>query len=63
MRHRGQLDLFVTTPEERGPLAGLTVHLPDTCRCGTDVASAQDRNLSTGQPSQSKVPSRRPGIS
>ena len=36
-----QLDLFVTTPEERGPLAGLTVHLPDTCRCGTDVANAQ----------------------
>ena len=33
-----QLDMFITTPEERGPLAGLNVRLPDHCRCGGDVA-------------------------
>lgn len=25
-------------PEERGPLVGLVVRLPDVCRCGHDVA-------------------------
>jgi hypothetical protein len=38
MKNRAQLDLFISTPESRGPLIGLTVKLPDTCRCGTDVA-------------------------
>ena len=33
-----QVDMFVITPEERGPLAGLIVSLPDACRCGADVA-------------------------
>jgi hypothetical protein len=28
-------DLFVTTPEARG---GLAVKLPDSCRCGSDIA-------------------------
>jgi hypothetical protein len=37
MKHRRQLDLFVTTPEARGPLVGLAVQLPDSCRCGRDV--------------------------
>ena len=36
--NRRQLDLFTTTSEERGPLAGLAVRLPDACRCGYDVA-------------------------
>ena len=34
---KAQFDLFVTTPEERGPLFGLAVKLPDTCRCNSDV--------------------------
>jgi hypothetical protein len=38
MKNRSQLDLFVVTPESRGPLAGLAVRLPDVCRCGSDVA-------------------------
>jgi hypothetical protein len=33
-----QPDMFVTTPEERGPLVGLAVRLPDRCRCDSDVA-------------------------
>jgi hypothetical protein len=37
-KHRRQSDLFVTTPEQRGPLFGLAVKLPDMCRCGNDVA-------------------------
>jgi hypothetical protein len=38
MKHRAQLDMFVTTSEDRSPLAGLAVRLPDRCRCGDDVA-------------------------
>src|SRR6476660_6912051 len=38
MKHPGQFDLFATAAEERGPLVGLAVQLPDACRCGRDVA-------------------------
>jgi hypothetical protein len=38
MKNRSQLNMFVATPEERSPLIGLTVRLPDHCRCGSDVA-------------------------
>jgi hypothetical protein len=38
MKPRGQHDLFGATPEERDPLVGLAVQLPDTCRCGANVA-------------------------
>jgi hypothetical protein len=38
MKNRAQLDLLVSAPESRSPLIGLAVKLPDTCRCGADVA-------------------------
>ena len=38
MNHFSQLDMFITTPEDRGPLVGLAVKLPDACRCKTNVA-------------------------
>jgi hypothetical protein len=46
MKHRAQLDMFVSTPEERGPLAGLVVRLPiiagaETTRRELDRRSAR----------------------
>jgi hypothetical protein len=38
MKRHTQRDLLVTTLEERGPLFGLAIRLPDKCRCGHDVA-------------------------
>jgi hypothetical protein len=38
MKHVRQLNLFVRNPSEDGPLYGLSVRLPDACRCRSYVA-------------------------
>jgi hypothetical protein len=52
MGKRAQSDMFITAPEERGPLAGLNVLLPDGCgRCGTATGRGPEAHHKIGRAS------------